>query len=63
MLSDVHRLRRSLKKLNKGKERHKLEQLGRELEKSIAIAEERKQNIPIISYPGDLPIAQKKSLI
>ena len=63
MLSDVHRLRRSLKKLNKGKDRDKLEQLGGEIEQSIAIAKKRKQNVPVISYPDDLPIAQKKTLI
>ncbi len=40
-----------------------LEQLAAEIEQSIATAQARKQAVPGITYPDDLPIAQKSELI
>jgi len=63
MLSDVHRFRRRLQKLKRIKDSGKLERLSEEIDASIAIAEARKQNVPVIRYPDELPIAQKNELI
>jgi ATP-dependent helicase HrpA len=65
MLSDVHRFRRRLYKLKKAKNFDKAayEKIAQEIERSVALAETRKQNVPKITYPDDLPIAQKSELI
>ncbi len=70
MLSDVFRFRRRLQKIKQISKQsdeqicvQKLDQLGKEIERSIAIALTRKQNLPLISYPDILPISQKSELI
>ena len=73
MLVDVQRFRRRLLKINKAKTaagqaneqamEQAREQLAVEMEQSIAIARSRKQNLPVISYPENLPISQKSELI
>ena len=70
MLGDVFRFRRRLQKINQvakhsDKQAHaeKLAQLSREIKRSMSTALSRKQNLPEISYPDVLPIAQKSDLI
>ena len=65
MLCDVQRFRRRLQKINKARPVNKqaLEQLREEIEQSVARAQSRKQNLPVIAYPENLPIAQKNELI
>jgi ATP-dependent helicase HrpA len=65
MLSDVHRFRRRLSKLKKPGEGvdAKREQLAAEIERSVARVEARRCGVPAITYPDDLPIAQKHELI
>ena len=66
MLSDVHRFRRRLQKIRKPKSANAAESLAQltiEIERSIEIVQARKQNVPRITYPDDLPIAQKSALI
>ena len=73
MLSDVFRFRRRLQKIKKqeaaGKSSNKqalndlIIQITTDVEKSIATAESRKKNLPVISYPVELPISQKSELI
>ena len=73
MLSDVFSFRRRLQKIKQAKpvdakdhhSAHKetIAQLIKEIDQSIAMAELRRQNLPVITYPDDLPIAQKSELI
>ncbi len=65
MLSDVQRFRRRLQKINKaGPARQQaIEQLTEEIEQSVTRAQTRKLGLPLISYPDNLPIAQKSELI
>ncbi len=73
MLSDVFSFRRRLQKIKQTKpvdaknhhSAHKetIAQLIKEIDQSIAMAELRRQNLPVITYPDDLPIAQKSELI
>ena len=73
MLSDVQRFRRRLQKIRKSTQadgqsdkkidNQSLVQLAEEIELSVTRAQTRKQNLPIITYPEDLPIAQKSDLI
>ncbi len=70
MLCDVFRFRSRLQKIkqlakqgNKQANAEKLAQLNREIELSMSTAAARKQNLPLISYPDILPIAQKSGLI
>lgn len=73
MLRDVFRFRRRLQKIRQEKSVDKpghqqfldesIAQLTKEIDQSIASVEFRKQRVPAISYPDDLPIAQKSDLI
>jgi len=69
MLSDEHALRRRLQKIKQAKVSDKqvrkeaMAQLTKDIEQSIATALTRRQNLPTITYPEDLPIAQKSELI
>ncbi|NOQ70107.1 MAG: ATP-dependent RNA helicase HrpA [Gammaproteobacteria bacterium] len=69
MLRDVFRFRRRLQKIKQAKSvdkqahAQKVAQLTKEINQSIASAESRKQNLPVITYPEALPIAQKSDLI
>jgi ATP-dependent helicase HrpA len=79
MLKDVQRFRRQLKKIQQkqpcvkagkpvsGKSgadsKSSYEKLSKEIEKSISIAQKRREQLPVISYPAELPIAQKQELI
>ena len=70
MLSDVFRFRRRLQKIkqagkqeNKQAQAQKVSQLNTEIERSMSTALSRKQNLPLITYPDILPIAQKSDLI
>ncbi len=73
MLSDVQRFRRRLQKIRKSTpadgqsdkkiDNQSLVQLAEEIELSVTRAQTRKQNLPVITYPEDLPIAQKSELI
>jgi len=70
MLSDVFRFRRRLQKIkqvgkqeNKQAQAQKVAQLNTEVERSMSTALSRKQNLPLITYPDILPIAQKSDLI
>ena len=65
MLSDVHRFRRRLHKLKKSKKLDKsaYEKIAQEIERSVVLVDERRQHVPKINYPDDLPIAQKSELI
>jgi ATP-dependent helicase HrpA len=67
MISDVQGFRRHLKEIKNNNDEQKVSSsmsiLKEQIEKSIATAEQRKNNRPIISYPDDLPIAQKSELI
>ncbi len=65
MLSDVQRFRRCLQKIRKSRpaDNQSLVQLAEEIELSVTRAQTRKQNLPVITYPEDLPIAQKSDLI
>ena len=75
MIADVQGFRRRLKKINQTKVSHKQEKQGsqskerqlsilkKQIEQSVATAETRKKKLPAITYPDDLPIAQKSDLI
>ncbi|NOQ69592.1 MAG: ATP-dependent RNA helicase HrpA, partial [Gammaproteobacteria bacterium] len=69
MLRDVFRFRRRLQKIKQAKSvdkqahAQKVAQLTKEINQSIDSAELRKQNLPLITYPDVLPIAQKSDLI
>ncbi len=73
MLSDVQRFRRRLQKVRKSTladgqsvkkiDNQSLVKLAEEIELSVKRAQTRKQNLPVIIYPEDLPIAQKSELI
>ena len=63
MLRDVYRFRRRLRNIKKTSSDNKLHLLKQDIEASIAIVQSRKENIPLISYPDKLPIAQKSELI
>ena len=70
MLTDVFRFRRRLQKIkqlakqsDKQAQAQKLTQLNAKIESSMATVLTRKQNLPVISYPEILPIAQKSKLI
>ena len=69
MLSDVFRFRRRLQKIKQEKSsagqsgKQVYDQIVKDIERSVATAETRKQNIPVITYPDELPIAQKSELI
>ncbi len=69
MLRDVFRFRRRLQKIKQeesvDKQAHteKIAQLTKEIDLSIAAVQSRKQNLPLITYPDVLPIAQKSDLI
>ena len=73
MISDVQRFRRRLQKVRKSKladgqsvkkiDDRSLVKLAEEIELSVNRAQTRKQNLPVITYPEDLPIAQKSELI
>ena len=73
MLCDVQRFRRRLQKINKAKPvgtqtnkqtiTQAIGQLAKEIDLSIARAQSRKQNLPVITFPENLPIAQKSGLI
>jgi len=63
MIADVQGFRRRLKRVNKNNEQQKISELKKHIAQSIAKAEERKNKLPKITYPDDLPIAQKSELI
>ena len=69
MLCDVQDFRRRLQKIKNSKtidQREKSQQISRLsdwINQSIANAKFRQQNLPVISYPENLPIAQKSDLI
>ncbi len=68
MVSDVFRFRRRLHKIKRDKLTAKQQEkavalLTKDIEQSVATAQSRKENLPAISYPEELPIAQKKDLI
>lgn len=70
MLSDVFHFRHRQQKIkqfaNKADsnvQAQKIAELSRDVERSCATALLRKQNIPAISYPDNLPIAHKSELI
>jgi ATP-dependent helicase HrpA len=65
MISDVQRFRRRIKKINQSKapDKQMEAQLAQDIERSIATADARKENIPVITYPPELPISQKSDLI
>ncbi len=68
MIADVQGFRRGLKRVSgnydkQKNDKQKISELKKHIEKSIATAEERKKKLPIITYPDDLPIAQKSELI
>lgn len=65
MLSDVYPFRRRLQKIKQSKQdgERKTSQLIDDIEGSVAIAEARKNKLPVVSYPDNLPIAQKSDLI
>ncbi len=69
MLSDVQGFRRRLQKINKSSsvkqqaKEQQLEKLAKDIEQSVTRAQTRKRNLPLISYPENLPIAQKSDLI
>jgi ATP-dependent helicase HrpA len=69
MLIDEHALRRRLQKLKPAKAGDKqvrkdaITQLSHDIEQSIAVAQLRRQNLPLITYSEELPIAQKSDLI
>ncbi len=70
MISDVFSFRRRLQKIQQGDKKkdeqvpeQKLAQLNKDVEQSIATAQLRKQNLPVVTYPDSLPIAQKSDLI
>ncbi|MBE9567227.1 MAG: ATP-dependent RNA helicase HrpA [Proteobacteria bacterium] len=67
MFADVFRFRRRLHKLKKQKDGKlaatAFSQLSKDIEQSINTVQARKQNLPRITYPDDLPIAQKSELI
>jgi len=51
------------KQENKQAQAQKVAQLNTEVERSMSTALSRKQNLPLITYPDILPIAQKSDLI
>jgi ATP-dependent helicase HrpA len=65
MLKDAFRLRRRLhnmsskKRLHGPVDEHALAKLKHDIEQSVAIAQARKKNVPVIHYPQELPVAQK----
>ena len=67
MIADVQGFRRRLKRVNNNDDEQKktsqIKHLKEEIERSISVAEERKKKLPTITYPDDLPIAQKSELI
>ena len=69
MFADVHGFRRRLRKIQQAKKLSddeksaQIELLQKQIEKSVARVETRRENRPKISYPDDLPIAQKSELI
>jgi len=65
MLSDVHRFRRRLQKINQANQAdaQAFSKIKKAIEQSIAVADSRRQNLPVISYPDELPITQKRELI
>ena len=65
MISDVQRFRRRIKKINQSKvpDKQMEAQLAQSIEQSIATADARKEKIPVITYPSELPISQKSDLI
>jgi len=69
MLCDVHALRRRLQKIKQAKagdnrtRKDEMAQLSHDIERSVAVAQSRRQNLPLITYPEELPIAQKSELI
>ncbi|NOQ90296.1 MAG: DEAD/DEAH box helicase, partial [Gammaproteobacteria bacterium] len=69
MLSDVFPFRRRLQKIKQAKSsdgqggKQVVDQIIKDIERSVATAETRKQSLPIITYPDELPIAQKSELI
>ena len=67
MIADVQGFRRRLKRVNNNDDKQKktsqIKQLKEEIDRSISVAEERKKKLPTITYPDDLPIAQKSELI
>ena len=65
MLSDVQGFRRRLQKINKMRpaKQQVIDRLSDEIEQSVSRAQTRKRELPVISYPDNLPIAQKSELI
>ncbi|MCG6938435.1 MAG: ATP-dependent RNA helicase HrpA [Gammaproteobacteria bacterium] len=69
MLQDVFDFRRRLLKISKSKQggstahNQAVAQLTQEIELSIAAAQARRENLPVISYPEELPIVQKRDEI
>jgi ATP-dependent helicase HrpA len=65
MLRDVFRFRRRLQKIKQAKsvDKQVITQITKEIDQSIATAQARKDNLPVITYPDVLPIAQKSDLI
>ncbi len=65
MLPDRHNLYRRIKNLTRQNkiDEHKLQKLTENIAQSINKAKQRKQLIPAISYPDNLPVSQKKELL
>ena len=69
MLSDVYRFRHRLQKIkntNSDSESvcdRQLSQLKKDIERSAATVQSRKENVPVINYPEELPISQKREVI
>ncbi|MDX8384256.1 MAG: ATP-dependent RNA helicase HrpA [Ghiorsea sp.] len=59
-----NRLRRQRTRLKQGKDiQQSLQQLRLDIDQSIAQCQQRKDNLPRITYPESLPISQKRELI
>ena len=65
MLSDRYNFYRQLQNFTRQNktDENKLQRLTDNLAQSVNKAEQRKQLIPAVSYPDDLPVSQKKELI
>jgi ATP-dependent helicase HrpA len=65
MLRDVHRFRRRLRKIRgvKTVDENAVASLNRDISKSVAIVDSRRENIPVVTYPESLPVAQKAEQI
>src|SRR5690242_12083229 len=64
MLRDQHRLRRRIERLatlrGNGRREQELGKIAADMDAAVQRAEARRRSVPVIRYPAELPVSQRK---